>query len=148
MALKLYSVSSGTEVNDSTNKIVATHDAADGTYQIQTFYVSNETGTTLGYSNILVTLTDSAGEELAISPQTGIFYQLLPIEGEYLTEPTVQLPDTETWESAPFSNEIALTNIAPGDAGYRFFALRTYVPRGNASKYINEAKITITALEV
>lgn len=148
MALKLYSVSSDMEINDSTNKIVATHDASDGTYQVQTFYVSNETGTTFGYSNIIVKLTDSAGEDLAISSQTGIFYQLLPIEGEYVTEPTIQMPDTETWESAPFSNEITLANILPGAAGYRFFALRTYVPRGNASKYINEAKITITALEV
>jgi hypothetical protein len=148
MALKLYSVLTATEINDSTNKIVATHDAVDGTYQIQTFYVSNESDTNFGYSNIVIALTDNAGSDLAISSQTGIYYQLFPIEGSFVTEPTVELPDTETWESAPFSNEISLANIIPGDVVYRFFALRTYVPRGTASKYISEAKITISALEV
>lgn len=147
MALKLFFTSDKSEVTQN-NKIINVHDASDGTYYIQSFYLTNADDTELGYSAISVSLKDLSGNDLGISEFNGIFYQLLAIEGAYGDEPTVELPDVETWENVLINNNIMLKSIPAGTAGYRFFLLRTYVPRGTSSQYLEEAKITISALEV
>jgi hypothetical protein len=147
MALKLFFTSDKSEVTQN-NKIISVHDASDGTYYIQSFYITNENDTDLGYSAISISLKDLSGNDLVLSEYNGIFYQLLAVEGSYGDEPTVELPDIETWENVLINNDIMLKSIPSGAAGYRFFLLRTYVPRGTSSQYLEEAKLVINALEV
>ena len=140
MGLNLYEY--GTD--DVVSKILAYHDATDGTYQVNRFYLSNVTDTSFGYTNIVITLKDSSGDPLGLSAQTGIFYQLLALSSTNLDESL----KADVWQSIPVANSITLTDIASGQEASRYFAVRTYVPRATAPKYIQEAEILVEAVEV
>lgn len=147
MALKLFFTSNKTEVT-SNNKIISVHDASDGTYYIQSFYITNEDDPELGYSAIEISLVTVNDVPVIISQSNGIFYQLLALEGEMAEEATVELPGVETWENVLVNSEIMLKSIPAGIESYRFFVLRTYVPRGTSSQYLEEVKLNVSAVEV
>jgi hypothetical protein len=142
MALKLYTVIDDTEINNNDNPIVSYHDTTDGTYEVSKFYLSNKDDTTKGYSNITVSLKDNAGQDLPISQQTGIYYQLLAIET------IMDIPSLEFWEKVPHSNSITLNSIPKDEESYVYFALRIYVPRATGAKYLTESNIVVTAAEI
>jgi hypothetical protein len=144
MALKLFSYDGDLEINDTSNKIVAFHDATDGTYQVAKYYVSNIDNPLLGYSTINISLQSSTGSALSLSEQSGIFYQVIGVASDDLDDAIAPA----FWENVPVNNSIYLTDIIAGIESNRYFALRTYVPRATAPKYITEAKLIVSANEV
>jgi hypothetical protein len=143
MALKLFTLEDDNqfyEVDNVTKRITSFHDTTDGSYSISKFYLVNDPDT-LGYENITISLVVNGLENSPIS-QNGIVYQLLAIND------ATSLPENNVWENIPFNNEIAISNITAGVESYRYFALRTYVPRGHGANYINEASLKILAAEI
>jgi hypothetical protein len=143
MALKLFTLEDDNqfyEVDNVTKRITSFHDTTDGSYSISRFYLINDP-LELGYENITITLVINGLENGPIS-QNGIVYQLLAMRD------ATALPENNVWENIPFNNEVAISNIEAGVESYRYFALRTYVPRGHGANYINEANLKILATEI
>ncbi|NDB81131.1 MAG: hypothetical protein EB127_00050 [Alphaproteobacteria bacterium] len=143
MALKLFKLlddNSFQEVDNVNRRITSFHDTSDGSYAITKFYLVNDP-IEVGYENITVTLFINNMENSPIS-QNGIVYQLLATRSE------TDVPTSKEWENIPYNNEIAISNIDVGVESYRYFALRTYVPRGHGANYISEASLKVSATEI
>lgn len=143
MALNLYAIGEDEGyhlIDNNTTKITTFHDTSDGSYKITKFYISNSP-TTYGYENITISLVVN-GEENGPVSANGIVYQLLGIDS------LSDLPDPASWEHIPFNNTIAISNVPVNQETTRYFALRTYVPRGHGANYITEASLKINATEI
>jgi hypothetical protein len=150
MALNMYTSTTSGPINDSstnellvdnvTTRITSIHDTSDGSYYDSVFYLKNEP-ISKGYYNIVVTLTIDGVEEPAISPR-GIYYQIATTDNAFIS------PGQDKWENIPYNKELVLENIEPETESIRYFALRTYVPRGANVDYFTEANLKISAIEV
>ena len=143
MALELYAVAQDNEyylVDNTDHRIVSFHDTSDGSYKISCFYIKNQP-TYYGYENITITLLVDGEENSAVS-SNGIVYQLLAMGS------LSDLPSPEAWEHIPNNNSLAIANIPVNTETTRYFALRTYVPKGHGANYISEASIKINAVEI
>lgn len=149
MALNLYTAGTTGPVNDSSiletlidsnNRITAVHDTSDGSYSDNVYYLKNEP-TTKGYYNITVTLEINGENQSAISSR-GIYYQIASADNAFVS------PSQDKWENIPYNQDLVLENIEPNTEGIRYFALRTYVPRGAGVDYFTEANLKVSAIEI
>lgn len=150
MALNMYTSTTSGPVNDTAtdevlidnviNKITSIHDTSDGSYYDNVYYLKNEP-ISKGYYNIAVTLEINGIEEPAISTR-GIYYQITSADNAFSS------PGQDKWENIPYNKEVILENIEPETQGLRYFALRTYVPRGTSVDYFTEANLKVSAVEV
>jgi hypothetical protein len=143
MALNLYQLdldNSYYQVDNGAKKITAYHDASDGSYEFSRFYLKNEPSSS-GYENITITISVDGQTEIPLS-NNGIIYQLLSL-------PSAEAEiDNDAWEHLPLTNELSLAAIEAGIESYRYFVLRTYVPRGHGANYITEASLKVSVVEV
>lgn len=154
MALKLYCEqfdSTSEEVDGVNTKITAYHDAIDGSYSIENLYVTNDPPN-LGYANIEISVDLGNPYSSSIMSEAGIVYQLVA------TYPGMDI-NSILWESLPYNNSVYLQTITPEyivdpeteegsySPSYRYFLLRTYVPKGMGVNYITEASLKISAVE-
>jgi hypothetical protein len=143
MALKLFTIEddeSTVEVDNTSNYITAFHDTSDGSYKITKFYITNDP-TWTGYENIEIAISIGAQTNGPIS-SNGIVYQLLAVDS------LSQVPSGNLWEHLPYNNTVEISSIPVNTETTRYFALRTYVPRGHGANYLSEASIVISATEI
>lgn len=142
MALQLIKIENGNiiVIDNEAEWLSHYHDNRDGSYFSSVLAVTNESDTSKGYENITIKLLVNDTEDVKTISENGIVYQLLPIVGG-------MLPSPEAIAQIGHNSTITLDPILAGDTGVRYFAVRTFVPRGISARYVTESSLRINAIE-